>query len=99
MTNALVKASLDGVKCPFTVSYWVNISFCPSLYKVALVNCVLWNFLQPIVSLSFVGKSEYLVSTSWESKPQLSVWSLSKLSMSWSYRLHVEGKNPLSKER
>ncbi|KAJ9162883.1 hypothetical protein P3X46_022623 [Hevea brasiliensis] len=51
---------------------------------------VIGETLTPIVSLSFVGKSEYLVSASWGSKPQLSVWSLSKLSISWSYRLHVE---------
>ncbi|EEF29164.1 wd40 protein, putative [Ricinus communis] len=44
----------------------------------------------PIRTLSFVGKSEYLASASLGSKPQLSVWSMSKLSMSWSYRLHVE---------
>ncbi|CAK7337560.1 unnamed protein product [Dovyalis caffra] len=48
------------------------------------------NLLLPIVNLSFAGKSEYLVSASWGSKPQLSVWSMSKLSVSWSYMLHVE---------
>ncbi|XP_034215526.1 uncharacterized protein LOC117627502 isoform X3 [Prunus dulcis] len=44
----------------------------------------------PIVTLSFAGKSEYLVSVSQGSKPQLSVWSMSKLSESWSYKLHIE---------
>ncbi|XP_012075113.1 WD repeat-containing protein 75 isoform X2 [Jatropha curcas] len=51
---------------------------------------VIGETLMPIVTLSFVGKSEYLVSVSWGSKPQLSVWSMSKLSISWSYGLHVE---------
>lgn len=45
----------------------------------------------PIVSLSFVGKSEYVVATSQGSKPQLSVWNMSKLSSSWSYKLFIEG--------
>ncbi|XP_019442367.1 PREDICTED: WD repeat-containing protein 75-like [Lupinus angustifolius] len=44
----------------------------------------------PIVSLNFAGKSEYLLSVSHGSEPQLSVWSMSKLGASWSYRLHVE---------
>ncbi|KAL5549203.1 hypothetical protein UlMin_004434 [Ulmus minor] len=44
----------------------------------------------PITILSFPGKSEYIVSVSQGSKPQLSVWSLSKLSLSWSYKLQVE---------
>ncbi|KAI3985706.1 hypothetical protein MKX01_030620 [Papaver californicum] len=44
----------------------------------------------PIMSLTFAGKSEYLVSVSRDSKPQLSVWSTSKLSMFWSYNLLIE---------
>ncbi|KAI4335407.1 hypothetical protein L6164_014052 [Bauhinia variegata] len=44
----------------------------------------------PISSLNFVGKSEYLLSVSHGFKPQLSVWSMSKLALTWSYRLHVE---------
>lgn len=51
------------------------------------------------MNMSFVGSSEYLVATSWGSKPQLSVWNMSKLSISWSYLLHVEGETthpPLS---
>ncbi|KAH7572563.1 hypothetical protein JRO89_XS04G0275200 [Xanthoceras sorbifolium] len=51
---------------------------------------VIGETLMPIVTLSFVGKSEYLVAASWGSKPQLSVWNLSKLSLSWSYMLRVE---------
>ncbi len=43
------------------------------------------------MTLSFAGKSEYLLSVSRGSKPQLSVWNMSKLSLSWSYRLHIEG--------
>lgn len=41
------------------------------------------------MNLSFVGDS--LVSVSQGSKPQLSVWSMSNLSLSWSYKLQVEG--------
>ncbi|XP_057726673.1 uncharacterized protein LOC130942019 [Arachis stenosperma] len=44
----------------------------------------------PIVSLAFAGKSEYLLSVSHGLKPQLSVWSMSKLAMAWSYRLQIE---------
>ncbi|KAK9278903.1 hypothetical protein L1049_028484 [Liquidambar formosana] len=57
--------------------------------KNVLVAVTGENF-EPITSLSFVGKSEYLVSISKGSKPQLSVWSMSKLSVSWSYKLHTE---------
>ncbi|RVW86133.1 hypothetical protein CK203_038014 [Vitis vinifera] len=45
---------------------------------------------RPITMLSFIGKSEYLVSASRGSKSQLSLWSLSKLSESWSYKLQAE---------
>ncbi|KAK1550487.1 hypothetical protein Q3G72_019966 [Acer saccharum] len=51
---------------------------------------VIGETLTPIVMLLFVGKSEYLVAASWGSKPQLSVWTMSKLSISWSYMLRVE---------
>ncbi|XP_058755460.1 uncharacterized protein LOC131628646 [Vicia villosa] len=44
----------------------------------------------PIGRLSFVGKSEYLLSVSHGSTPQLSVWSMSKLAASWSYGLQIE---------
>ncbi|KAA8523464.1 hypothetical protein F0562_009887 [Nyssa sinensis] len=51
---------------------------------------VIGESLEPIVRLSFVGKSEYLVSASQGSSPQVSVWSMSKLSVYWSYKLHAE---------
>lgn len=44
----------------------------------------------PIVSLSFVGKSEYIVSTSHDSRPQLSLWCMSKLCRTWSYNIFIE---------
>ncbi|KAF4352966.1 hypothetical protein F8388_008387 [Cannabis sativa] len=47
-------------------------------------------YLIPIRSLSFAGKSDYLVTVSGGSQPQLSVCSMSKLSVSWSYKLQVE---------
>ncbi|CAN4102517.1 unnamed protein product [Withania somnifera] len=46
--------------------------------------------LDPISSLAFVGKSEYIVTTSRGSNAQLSVWSMSRLSLSWSYKLKIE---------
>ncbi|XP_016201344.1 WD repeat-containing protein 75 isoform X2 [Arachis ipaensis] len=48
----------------------------------------------PIVSLAFAGKSEYLLSVSHGLKPRLSVWSMSKLAMAWSYRLQIEAVSP-----
>ncbi|XP_058102823.1 uncharacterized protein LOC131246570 isoform X2 [Magnolia sinica] len=51
---------------------------------------VIGETLMPIRALSFIGKSEYLVSVSQGSKPQLAIWSMSKLSMSWSYKLLAE---------
>ncbi|KAM1329081.1 hypothetical protein ACFX15_012710 [Malus domestica] len=51
---------------------------------------VIGEMQMPIATLSFAGKSEYLVSVTQGSKPQLSVWSMSELSESWSYKLHVE---------
>lgn len=51
---------------------------------------VIGETLEPITMLSFIGKSEYLVSASRGSKSQLSLWSLSKLSESWSYKLQAE---------
>lgn len=45
---------------------------------------------ESIVNLSFVGDSDFLVSASRGSNPQLSVWSMSKLSVSWSYKLDTE---------
>ncbi|OMO51290.1 hypothetical protein COLO4_37741 [Corchorus olitorius] len=58
-------------------------------YKNVLL-AVLGETLTPIVRLSFVGNSDNLVAASCGSKAQLSVWSMSKLSLSWSYKLHIE---------
>ncbi|CAO2842038.1 unnamed protein product [Amaranthus hypochondriacus] len=44
----------------------------------------------PIDNLSFVGKSDFIVSTSHGSKPHISLWCLSKLSKTWSYDFRVE---------
>ncbi|KAM7256211.1 hypothetical protein ACFE04_011952 [Oxalis oulophora] len=44
----------------------------------------------PISSLTFVGNSDYLVTASPGSKPELSIWSLSNMSLSWSWKLNVE---------
>ncbi|XP_068641627.1 uncharacterized protein [Aristolochia californica] len=46
--------------------------------------------ITPNIKLSFVGRSEYLVSLSWGSNAQLSVWDMSNLSILWSYRLLAE---------
>lgn len=45
---------------------------------------------EPISSLSFIGNSEYLLSSSKGSNPQLSVWSMSKMCTSWSCKMHAE---------
>uniref|UniRef100_A0A9I9DF46 WD repeat-containing protein 75 second beta-propeller domain-containing protein n=1 Tax=Cucumis melo TaxID=3656 RepID=A0A9I9DF46_CUCME len=55
-----------------------------------ILVAVIGETLTPIVNLSFAGDSEFLVSVSQGSKPQLSVWIVSKLSLSWSYKLHIE---------
>ncbi|CAN0838454.1 WD repeat-containing protein 75 [Linum grandiflorum] len=55
-----------------------------------LLVAVIGEVPMPIASLSFIGNSDHLVSTSLSSKPQLSVWSLSSLSICWSYGLHIE---------
>lgn len=68
-------------------SAYTNLSYCGFI-----LNYFAGNLLQPIVNLSFAGTSEYLVSASWGLKPQLSVWSMSKLSIAWSYMVHVEGE-------
>nr|KYP57483.1 WD repeat-containing protein 75 [Cajanus cajan] len=46
--------------------------------------------LMPITSLGFAGKSYYLVSVCHGSKPQLSVWSMSRLAAFWSYKIQIE---------
>ncbi|PSR85460.1 WD repeat-containing protein [Actinidia chinensis var. chinensis] len=58
--------------------------------EMNVLVAVIGDSLEPIGSLSFVGKSEYIVSTSRGSNPQVSVWSMSKLSITWSYKLHAE---------
>lgn len=55
-----------------------------------ILVAVIGETLTPLVNLSFAGDSEFLVSVSQGSRPQLSVWSVSKLSISWSYKLHIE---------
>ncbi|KAL5977315.1 hypothetical protein ACLOJK_021661 [Asimina triloba] len=55
-----------------------------------LVAVIGETLMVPIRALSFIGKSEYLVTVSQGSKPHLAVWSLSKLDISWSYKLHTE---------
>ncbi|KAL3643185.1 hypothetical protein CASFOL_014000 [Castilleja foliolosa] len=51
---------------------------------------VIGDSLEPIANLSFVGKSNYLVSASRGSNPQLTLWNMSKLCTTWSYRLDIE---------
>ncbi|KAL2497222.1 Transducin/WD40 repeat-like superfamily protein [Abeliophyllum distichum] len=55
-----------------------------------ILVAVVGDILEPITTLSFVGKSAYLVSASQGSNPQLTLWSMSKLSTSWSYKLNAE---------
>ncbi|XP_076898013.1 uncharacterized protein LOC143551471 [Bidens hawaiensis] len=45
---------------------------------------------ESIEKLSFIGASNFLVSASQGTDPQLSVWNMSTLSVSWSYKLHAE---------
>ncbi|XP_027172674.1 WD repeat-containing protein 75 isoform X1 [Coffea eugenioides] len=51
---------------------------------------VIGESIEPIRKLSFVGKSDYLVSASQGSNPELFLWSMSNLSVLWSYKLHAE---------
>ncbi|KAH6778682.1 Transducin/WD40 repeat-like superfamily protein [Perilla frutescens var. frutescens] len=51
---------------------------------------VIGDSIETITNIAFVGKSEYLVSSSRGSNPQLTVWSMSKLCTTWSYRLDTE---------
>lgn len=55
-----------------------------------ILVAVIGEALSPITTLSFIGKTEFLVSLSQNSKPQMAVWNTSKLSMCWSYKLFVE---------
>ncbi|KAL6562454.1 hypothetical protein OROGR_003461 [Orobanche gracilis] len=51
---------------------------------------VIGDSLEPIANLSFIGKSEYFVSTSRGLNPRLTLWNMSKLCTTWSYRLDAE---------
>lgn len=51
---------------------------------------VIGNTIMPICKVSFVEHSDYLISLSRGSKPQLAVWNLSKLSVQWSYQILAE---------
>ncbi|XP_047316571.1 WD repeat-containing protein 75-like [Impatiens glandulifera] len=51
---------------------------------------VIGDSLEPIVALSFVSSSEYLVSASRGSNAQLSIWKMANLSLDWSYKIHIE---------
>ncbi|KAL3508279.1 hypothetical protein ACH5RR_027680 [Cinchona calisaya] len=51
---------------------------------------VIGESIEPITTLAYVGKSDYLVSASHGSNPQVSLWSMSKLSVLWSYKLQAE---------
>ncbi|GFQ03218.1 WD repeat-containing protein 75 [Phtheirospermum japonicum] len=51
---------------------------------------VIGDSLEPITNLSFVGKSNYLVSASRGSNPRLTLWNMLKLCTTWSYRLDIE---------
>ncbi|KAJ8465048.1 hypothetical protein OPV22_027600 [Ensete ventricosum] len=55
-----------------------------------LLVAVIGDTHSPITSLSFIGNSEYLVSLTCGSTPQLAVLSTSKLRLSWSYKLVAE---------
>ncbi|KAJ3674500.1 hypothetical protein LUZ60_005116 [Juncus effusus] len=59
---------------------------------------VIGDSLSPIRKLAFVGISEYIVSVSFGTKPQLAVWNLSNLSLHWSYKLLVEDVCAMTKE-
>ncbi|KAK1362452.1 WD repeat-containing protein 75 [Heracleum sosnowskyi] len=58
--------------------------------KKNVLVAVIGESLEPISKVAFIGKSDYLVSASGGSKPQLSVWSMSNMCMSWSYKLRTE---------
>ncbi|KAF5948962.1 hypothetical protein HYC85_014919 [Camellia sinensis] len=84
MTAAIfsVDGSILAVAAETVITLWDH-------EKNVLV-AVIGDSQEAIVNLSFVGKSEYLVSLSHGSNPQVSVWSMSKLSIMWSYKLHAE---------
>nr|CAB3462586.1 unnamed protein product [Digitaria exilis] len=55
----------------------------------ALVG-VIAETLSPVTNLSFVGKSVFLMSLCQTSRPQVTVWNVSNLSMQWSYSIYAE---------
>ncbi|RLN00886.1 WD repeat-containing protein 75 [Panicum miliaceum] len=55
----------------------------------ALVG-VIAETLSPITNLSFVGTSVYLMSLCQSSKPEVTVWNVSNLSMQWAYSIYAE---------
>ena len=48
-------------------------------------------YLQPITNLSFVGTSVFLMSLCQSSRPEVTVWNVSNLSMQWAYSIYAEG--------
>ena len=50
-------------------------------------------YLQPITNLSFVGTSVFLMSLCQSSRPEVTVWNVSNLSMQWAYSIYAEGTN------
>ncbi|KAG9159938.1 hypothetical protein Leryth_005690 [Lithospermum erythrorhizon] len=55
-----------------------------------ILVAVIGETVEPITTLSFVGKSKYLVSTSHGSNPLLCLWSMSSLALSWSCKLFAQ---------
>ncbi|CAL4905194.1 unnamed protein product [Urochloa decumbens] len=55
----------------------------------ALVG-VIAETLSPVTNLSFVGTSVFLMSLCQSSRPQVTVWNVSNLSMQWSYSIYAE---------
>ncbi|TKW29524.1 hypothetical protein SEVIR_3G401100v4 [Setaria viridis] len=55
----------------------------------ALVG-VIAETLSPVTNLSFVGTSVFLMSVCQSSRPQVTVWNVSNLSMQWSYSIYAE---------
>ena len=53
-------------------------------------------YLQPITNLSFVGTSVFLMSLCQSSRPEVTVWNVSNLSMQWAYSIYAEGKTTLA---
>ncbi|KAF4396026.1 hypothetical protein G4B88_020663 [Cannabis sativa] len=68
-----------------------------SILAVAAETVItLWDLTQRPCCCTQRNSKDYLVTVSGGSQPQLSVCSMSKLSVSWSYKLQVEGKDTSS---